>query len=337
MSHSPITGSMSNFGSAHLLRRTALLAATCACLWLLVGCGKSPSPPADNKQATGEPGASATGDKKTPVADAPGSPAKTITNSFGMKLVLIPAGKFMMGSPETEEGRKVDEGPQHEVEITKSFYMGVYEVTQEEYEKVMGKNPSWFSVNGEGKDKVKGLETRRFPVEYVSWEDAIKFCDKLSKLPEEQKAGRTYRLPTEAEWEYACRAGTNTVFHYGDSLSSDQDNFNGNNPYGGAAKGKYLERPTEVGSYKPNAFGLHDMHGNVLEWCSDGYDKNYYGISDKKDPQGSLNGNHRVLRGGSWSLNGQRCRAANRDGAWPNVPNGSYGFRVVCVPAIKTP
>jgi formylglycine-generating enzyme required for sulfatase activity len=190
--------------------------------------------------------------------------SEEIVNSIGMKLVLIPAGKFLMGASWDEEGQVEDEY-QHEVEITKPFYMGVYEVTQEEYEKVMGSNPGWFSARGSGRDKVRGLDTDRFPVEMVSWEDAVEFCRRLSDLPDERNQARLYRLPSEAQWEYACRAGAreSLPFRSGRSLSAEQANFDGNYPYGGAAKGKNLERPTTVGSYKPNHFGLFDMHGNV--------------------------------------------------------------------------
>src|SRR5204863_6448340 len=135
------------------------------------------------------------------------------------------------------------------------FHLGVYPVTQAQYEKVMGNNPSQFRP---GKD---GLDTADFPVENISWQNAKDFCAKLSALPAEKSAGRVYRLPTEAEWEYACRAGTTTPFAFGKALSSDQANFNGTLPYGGAAKGPHLNRPAKVGSYKPNAFGLYDMHG----------------------------------------------------------------------------
>src|SRR5262249_26019937 len=139
----------------------------------------------------------------------------------------------------------------HEVEITRPFALGVCPVTQEEYHALMGRTPSQFSAKGEWKgykDAVKGLKTGRFPVETVSWEEANQFCEKLSAGAKEKAAGRIYRLPTEAEWEYACRAGTTTPFHYGESLSAEQANFNGNHPYGGAAKGQYLKRPTTVGS-----------------------------------------------------------------------------------------
>jgi formylglycine-generating enzyme required for sulfatase activity len=179
-----------------------------------------------------------------------------------MKLVLIPAGKFKMGSPANEESRSEDE-EQHEVEITQPFYMGAYEVTQEQYEKVMRHNPSRFNkANGGGPTH---------PVENVSWEDATEFCKKLSALEKEQAAKRLYGLPTEAQWEYACRGGAreSTPFHFGRSLSSTQANFNGDYPYEGAPKGQYLVKTASVGSYKPNDFGLYDMHGNVWEWCAD--------------------------------------------------------------------
>src|SRR5262249_53695278 len=162
---------------------------------------------------------------------------KVITNSLGMKLARIPAGKFQMGSPEAEAERDPEE-VQHEVAITRPFYLGVSEVTQDQYQQLLGKNPSFFQgKNGGGPD---------FPVDQVQWADAVAFCAKLSALPEEKKAGRTYRLPTEAEWEYACRAGTKTAFHGGDALSSAQANFNGIYPFGGAAKGPYLQKTAKV-------------------------------------------------------------------------------------------
>jgi formylglycine-generating enzyme required for sulfatase activity len=278
---------------------------------------------------------------------------KEVTNSIGMKLVLIPAGKFTMGSPQEErdtalasvpEGSRAQakswfevEGPQHEVEISKPFYLGVYEVTQAEYEKVMGTNPSWFSATGSGKEKVEGKDTSRFPVENVSWNDAVEFCKKLSETPEEKRSGRVYRLPTEAEWEYSCRGGASSKpFHFGDSLTSTQANFDGNYPYGGADKGPYLERTTRVGSYDANAFGLYDMHGNVWEWCADWYSKDYYKDSPRKDPQGPATGTSRVLRGGSWGVYGWNCRSASRSGVDPGIRCGNVGFRVVLVAGART-
>ena len=201
----------------------------------------------------------------------------------------------------------------------------------------MKTNPSWFSAKGGGSDQVKGMDTSQFPVENVSWEDAVAFCKKLSELPEEKRAGRVYRLPTEAEWEYSGRGGTITPFHYGISLSSTQANFDGNYPYGDAAKGPYLKRTTKVGSYKPNAFGLHDMHGNIGEWCADWFAENYYSQSPKQNPQGPRDGEDRVVRGGSWSYNGSHCRAAHRLKLAPGFRNFIVGFRVVLAIAAKSP
>jgi formylglycine-generating enzyme required for sulfatase activity len=226
-----------------------------------------------------------------------------------------------MGSPKDEKGRKDDED-QHEVEITRPFYMGACEVTQEEYVKVTGKNPSHFSGTGGGKFKVKGLDTRRFPVEDVSWDQATAFCKKLSELPEEKKSGRYYRLPTEAEWEYACRGGATSPFpfHFGDSLAPSQANYDGR-----------LKRTSAVASYGPNAFGLYDMHGNVWEWCADWYDRNYYKNSPVKDPAGPAAGGRRVLRGGSSDDPALTCRSAVRDYFSPAYHKYTIGFRVVCV------
>jgi uncharacterized protein (TIGR02996 family) len=252
----------------------------------------------------------------------------TLTNSIGMELAYIPPGTFLMGSPEDEEGRSDDE-PEHEVTITKGFYLGVYAVTQREYKAVMGTNPSHFSAKGNGKANVKGLNTSRFPVEQVSHEDAMTFCAKLSALEGEKEKGRTYRLPAEAEWEFACRGGIgSSPFHYGKSLSSDQANFNGNHPYGAAAKGPYLKRSCEVGSYMPNGYGLCDMHGNVWEWCLDWYGEYYDSKGGKEDPRGLESGTSRVQRGGSWYGEPGHCRAAYRSRNGPPDRFSNFGFRV---------
>ena len=290
----------------------------------------------------------------------PAEDGKQITNSIGMKLVLIPAGKFMMGVPgqnddkpprdkspgETVPLRSTDgeKCPQHEVEITKPFYMGVYAVTQAEYERVIGANPSAFSAKGQRSSQVWDTDTSRFPVESVSWEDAVEFCHKLSNLTEEKQAGRGYRLPTEAEWEYACRAGTTSTFHFGDQLSNKQANFNS---YSIGALG----RPTRVGCYPPNAFGLYDMHGNVLQWCQDWYDVNYYAFSPSKDPSGpDVALRNRVVRGGSCYDSEDDCASAHRGATDPTLKNlpkmnsgelvpwalklkSVLGFRVVAVQA----
>ncbi|MFO0905747.1 MAG: SUMF1/EgtB/PvdO family nonheme iron enzyme [Pirellulales bacterium] len=255
-------------------------------------------------------------------------PGAITVNNVGMKLAYIPAGEFWMGSPE-EEAERFDNETRHQIRITQGYYLGQYEVTQEEYLRVMGKNPSDFSPDGEGKDDVAGLDTSRFPVESVSWEEAVEFCRRLSALPAERAKGLRYRLPTEAEWEYACRAGTTTPFHFGSVLNGDRANCDGNTPYGTSTKGKYLARTTRVGSYVPNAWGLYDMHGNVNEWCSDWYDS--YESSLKADPIGPSEGSHRVFRGGSWGSRPSYCRSALRDRVDPSSRNYGLGFRVAAV------
>jgi sulfatase modifying factor 1 len=270
-----------------------------------------------------------------------------ITNSLGMKVVRVPAGKFIMGSPLTEQDRDVDED-QHKVEITRPFYLGAHEVTQGQFARVMGYNPAFFASGGRGKfavtykwkpgggkERVKGMATSSFPIENVSWEEASAFCKKLSDLAEEKRAGRVYSLPTEAEWEYACRerGSAITTFHQGNALSSRQANFHGAHPYGGAARGPYLARTTKVGSYKPNALGLYDMHGNVWEWCADWYAP--YDDEVKKDPRGPVRGTSRVLRGGSWNDFAKDCRAGNRIRVEPKGRALNFGFRVVCRPREK--
>jgi formylglycine-generating enzyme required for sulfatase activity len=251
---------------------------------------------------------------------------KVITNVIGMKLTRIPAGKFMMGSPAAETERDAEE-LQHEVAITKPFYMGVYEVTQGQYEKVMDKNAAFFR---QGPD---------YPMDQVRFAEVMEFCRRLTAMPDEKKAGRVYRLPTEAEWEYACRAGTTTVFHFGNALSSKLANFNGQYPYGDAPKGDKLQKTTKVGSFAPNAWGLYDMHGNVAEWCSDWYDPDYYKNSSKEDPKGPAKGvvstdyagdHYRVIRGGCWIDEGRGLRAAYRSRLQPSEPYRWVGFRVVC-------
>ncbi|MFO0427338.1 MAG: formylglycine-generating enzyme family protein [Planctomyces sp.] len=253
-----------------------------------------------------------------------------ITNSIGMQLKEIPAGQFLMGAPETESGSRIDERPVHQVTISKAFRLGVYEVTQAEYLKVTATNPAYFSSTGDGRDKVKELNCDRLPVEQVSWDDAVAFCEKLSALPEEKAAGRVYRLPTEAEWQYSCRAGTDTPFHFGNAMGSSDANINGNFPYGGAPRGPFLGRTVPVGSYKPNAFGLYDMHGNVAELTADRYGRKYFEESPSVDPKGPENGNDRVVLGGSWGTDASRCRSAFRRS---NATSGKayyFGFRVAC-------
>jgi formylglycine-generating enzyme required for sulfatase activity len=233
-------------------------------------------------------------------------PGDVRKNIIGMELVWIPPGSFMMGS----ESGEADEKPVHRVTISQGFWMGKYEVTQSQYESVMGTNPSNFKGCAE------------CPVEQVSWDDAKAFVSKLNA----KNDGLTYRLPSEAEWEYAARAGTTTAFAFGDSLSADQANFDGNYPYGGAAKGKYLEKTTPAGSYRSNAFGLYDMHGNVWEWCEDWYGTYLSGAMT--GPTGAESGQYRVLRGGSWFSVAFNSRSADRIWFSPSTRSYGFGFRV---------
>jgi formylglycine-generating enzyme required for sulfatase activity len=253
---------------------------------------------------------------------------ETVENSLGMSFASIPAGTFTMGSPKTETDRGADETP-HEVKITKGFHLGVHEVTQGQYEKVMGVNPSFFTPTGPGKVKVKIKDTSRWPVECVTWHDAVEFCRKLGALPKEAAAKRTYRLPTEAEWEYACRAGTTTALHYGDNVDSYAANFNGLSPYGVGRGGPFHRRPADVGSYQANKFGLFDMHGNVMEWCQDWYAADHYAKSPAEDPTGPADGKEKVTRGGAWSNSGKACRSAVRTKLAPGQSHYGLGFRVV--------
>jgi formylglycine-generating enzyme required for sulfatase activity len=249
-----------------------------------------------------------------------------------MRLALIAAGLFRMGSPRNEKARDEDELA-HEVEITKPFYLSIFPVTQAQYQAIMGNNPSHFRPDGDGSDMVEDLDTQHHPAEWMSYSEARTFCRKLTQREEETNAKRKYRLPTEAEWEYACRGGSASTqpFHVGARLSSTHANFDGELPYGSrAAGGPALERPCPVGLYPPNVFGIHDMHGNVHEWCSDWYDDEYYEDSPRKDPKGPKDGDGRVQRGGCWRCPGHGCRAAARASDEPNVRDLNTGFRVVC-------
>jgi formylglycine-generating enzyme required for sulfatase activity len=252
--------------------------------------------------------------------------SRPLTNSLGIKLRPIPAGTFVMGAPPEEERRSADEGPQHLVHVKRPFWIGIYPVTQREFEAVMGRSasPPSHGVGG-------GPE---HPAARVSWEAALAFCARLSRLPAERRAGRRYQLPTEAEWEYACRAGTTTPFAFGETLSSARANFDGRFPYGGAARGRFLRHTSRVGSYGPNAWGLYDMHGNVWEWCHGYYyDEEHYRTcprppEDDYQPGGQP-ADPRVVRGGAWNSKGWRCRSADRYRVTPGTGTGSLGLRVM--------
>jgi formylglycine-generating enzyme required for sulfatase activity len=258
------------------------------------------------------------------------NPPQAITNTIGMKLVRVTAGKFTMGSPKNEASRSDDE-TEHAVEITKPFYIGVFHVTQDEYAKVMGKNPSWFSPSGSSRKKLGEQTTGSFPVDNVSWNEARQFCDQLTALESSGGQARRYRLPTEAEWEYACReAGiSKTAFHFGDKLDSKMANFDGNFPLA-ADKGPNLARTCKAGSYPANKLGLHDMHGNIWQWCADWYRADYYTTGPAKDPAGPDRGSSRVIRGGAWCVTAKECRSAYRGNESPGFRDGTIGFRVVC-------
>ncbi len=257
----------------------------------------------------------------------PAAEPRTITNSIGMKLVLIPKGQFTMGSPVEEEGSEDDETP-HAVTLTTDYYLGVTEVTQDQFRRVMGSNPSGFQgekvaeKNPRTGRVLRAVDTSNYPVENLTWTEAVAFCRKLSALPAEQQAGRVYRLPTEAEWEYACRAGSKTAYHFGPEVAKLAEHawFDQN------AKG-----PQPVATRKPNAWGLYDMHGNVWEWCSDWLGD--YSAEPSIAPAGPKQGTDRVVRGGGWDIDSAACRSAYRDGGEPTTRLESLGFRVAVTAA----
>ncbi len=276
----------------------------------------------------------------------------TITNSIGMELAEIPSGKFKIGSPESDSAYRFDDEEQRELTIKKTFWMGVHEVTQGQFKEVLGYNPSFFSKNGTGKrdvvysffcqpaggeDKVPA-DTSNFPVENVTYAEAIEFCKKLTARTGER--GRIYRLPRDAEWEYACRsrAAAYQVFHFGNTLSSRQANFDPREPLYPGAKAPFLQRTCKVGSYAKNRFGLYDMHGNVREWCS-GYD----GYTSKIQPGASKEEIDslpptdpvKIVRGGSWRDKDFECRSAYRGSSVRIGRANDLGFRVVFVPSRK--
>jgi formylglycine-generating enzyme required for sulfatase activity len=297
---------------------------------------------------------------------APGfaqEPGKTITNSIGMRLTLIPAGEFLMGSPDDEKEARDREKPQHRVRITQPFYLGVTEVTRGQFRRFVDETDYQTEAEKDGKGgwgwseeakKRAGPRQPRFeqnprytwqnpgfeqtdehPVVNVSWNDAVAFAAWLSR-----KEGKTYRLPTEAEWEYACRAGTTTRYSCGD----DPEGLAAvGNIADGTVKAKYPDWPGTIaardgyiytapaGKFQPNRFGLYDMHGNVFEWCSDGFADEYYKQSPVDDPPGAAGAALRVLRGGGWALEPPGCRSAWRSRHEPEFRSSTVGFRLARV------
>jgi formylglycine-generating enzyme required for sulfatase activity len=254
-------------------------------------------------------------------------------NGIRLEMVLIRGGRFMMGSPEDEPERYEDEGPQHEVTIA-PFFMSKYPVTHAQW-RVVAELPQIDQNLDPDPSNFKGDD---HPVERVSWLEAKEFCARLEK-----QTNRPYRLPTEAEWEYACRAGTTTPFYFGETITTDLANYCGEDrtidgnfysgSYGRGPKGSYRQETTSVGSFPANAFGLYDMHGNVWEWCEDHWHSNYEGAPidgskwldlEQKEP-------NYVLRGGSWYHNPWGCRSATRNGDTAGLRFNRLGFRVVCV------
>ena len=270
-------------------------------------------------------------DTPTPTNKSPNEKpsGKIRKNSIGIELVYVPPGDFMMGSSAEEIAEAVsyrkkyssdakpedfaNENPRHKVTVKEGFWIGRFEVTQAQWQAVMGSNPSKHTECGVN-----------CPVERVSWDDIQIFLKKLNAKDSQFE----YRLPGEAEWEYAARAGTATVFHLGASLNSSQANFDGNYPYA-STKNQYLEKTKTVGSYQPNAFGLYDMHGNVWEWCQDIYNGNFRDLpTDGSASLDVMSSNARVLRGGAWNVSGDDLRSANRSSYAPTARSDSFGFRL---------
>ena len=257
-------------------------------------------------------------------------PLELVGDVLPLHMVVIPGGTFMMGSPDDEPERSDAEGPQHEVTVS-TFCMGRYPITQAQYEAVMGANPA------------ADYDSDRFvaadqPVVGVSWDQAVEFCQRLA-----QKTGRPYRLPSEAEWEYACRAGTTTPFYFGKTLTTEVANYDGNYTYGSGPQGEYRNKTTPVDHFGiANAFGLSDMHGNVWEWCQDAWHNNYEDAPSDGSAWLEGGSSSRVLRGGSWYGNPWGCRSAYRIHSYPANRNNNNGFRVCCgglrglVPAPRT-
>ncbi|QDT51015.1 Serine/threonine-protein kinase pkn1 [Symmachiella dynata] len=250
---------------------------------------------------------------------------KAFTNSVGLEFQFVPAGHFEMGVSDKDQFLPfpADAIP-HPVTLTQPFYMGVCEVTQQQFQTVMGYNPSGHALEGQFKDVLTISDTSRCPVENVSWDEATKFCQRLSDLPEEKAAGRRYRLPTEAEWEYCCRAGTQGEIAFNKEWDPQDDS--------GEIAGKMTPpQPVStmpVGSYPPNAFGMHDMCGNVFEWVADYRAQGYYNRSSERDPPGPAAGYLRVIRGWHWVATGPKCKVYVASPPWVGSPY--IGFRVVC-------
>ena len=311
------------------MKKRTLFCVVIGAALLLAGCtAKSANQtPAGNK--TEQPAGNQT-QAAAPSVQAPKAAEPVAAQPVPDNMVLIKGGTFLMGSPANEPGRFApSEGPQHQVTVS-SFYMAKYPVTQEEFYEMTGEYPSDFSGD-------------KLPVDLVNWFEAVEYCNLLSicdgLTPAYEIDGddvtwytnvNGYRLPTEAEWEYACRAGTTTPFYTGNNITTDQANYNGDNPYNNNPKGIYRKKTTEVGSFAPNPWGLYDMSGNVFEWCWDWMGD--YTNSAEKDPKGPASGSARIIRGGAWYFGANALRSANRasdDPATDFDEGGNIGFRLV--------
>ena len=252
-----------------------------------------------------------------------------------LTMLWMPPGRFWMGSPEDEPERRSNEGPQHLVQL-QGFFLAQTPITQAQWRQVA----QWRPTKGEDAWNQKlnpnpsQFEGDQRPVDSVSWENAMEFCRRLS-----QRTGRRYTLPSEAQWEYACRAGTTTPFHCGSTISTKLANYNGNEVYGDGARGDFRKQTTDVASFPANPWGLHDMHGNVWEWCSDQWHGNYKGAPEdgsdwivEEAKENKISMNRRLLRGGSWFDPPVYCRSAFRNNNHPDFRDNDFGFRVCCLP-----
>ena len=245
--------------------------------------------------------------------------SEDLGNGVTLDIVAIPGGRFLMGSPESELERRENESPQHQVNL-QPFYMGKFAVTQAQWRAVA----SMKRVGRKLPSDPSRFKGKNRPVEFVSWEDAIEFCARLSR-----RTKRNYRLPSAAEWEYACRAETSTAFYFGETITPDIANYNGNNTYGLGPKGVFREQTTKVGGFPPNAFGLYDMHGNVWQWCLDHGHEDYSGApTDGSAWVTGGNSDRRIIRGGSWRSVPKNCRSASRGDRAIDTRRGLFGLRV---------
>ncbi|HAZ44051.1 MAG TPA: Sulphatase-modifying factor protein [Cyanobacteria bacterium UBA11369] len=241
-------------------------------------------------------------------------------NGVNLEMVLIPGGTFLMGSPETEAGRSDDESPQHQVTV-KPFFMGKFLVTQAQWKAVAALPPININLNPDP----SGFKGENRPVERVFWSEAQEFCARLS-----QKTGKIYRLPSEAQWEYACRGGTTTPFHFGETITNYTTQLANYDAH------VYARQTTDVGIFPPNAFGLYDMHGNVWEWCADSWHDNYNGAPSDGSVWEFGGRNYKLLRGGSSLVDFRLCRSASRYNYGADIRSNGVGFRIVC-PSAWTP